>query len=525
LHALKDAEFILEQSLYPVAEYAFRHPLTQEVAYRSQLQERKRRTHGAVARAIEQLDVEHLDERAALLAHHWEEAGEILTAARWHRRAAEWVGLNDIKAALQHWQRVRELTRHGGDNPEATALTIVACSQALTHGWRLGASATEWAELFAEGCAAAERAGDLAALAMLNATYGAVRSHNQGIVSDWVRYADEAVQIADRTGDVELRCGTRGSLLFAHDWSGQGREAEQVCDEVLALAREDTRLGVSVTSFSPLLSARYIRLYWIGFTRDPAIALRELPLLRQVALDSGHPEVAIWMLFGGSELKYALGDCDGLRALAQAAARRAEPLGVGNEIFAASTLCDALAGEREWQPLLDAANDALRLIRERSAVRPLEPMFLAFVGAAQLALGNLEAGRAAAAEGVALIRASQSVRNPHSYVVLARAQLALNEPAADITSTLDEYAALLERTGFHLYEGELHELRAQLAEREGHEAEKIAALQRAHECYTRFGMTAQAARVAAKTPKNQKAKRKGQKPVLSKVEGAKGREM
>lgn len=57
--------------------------------------------------------------------------------------------------------------------------------------------------------------------------------------------------------------------------------------------------------------------------------------------------------------------------------------------------------------------------------------------------------------------------------------------------------ALLERTGFHLYEGELHELRARLADREGRETEKSAALERARDCYTRFGMTAQASRVAA----------------------------
>jgi len=46
---------------------------------------------------------------------------------------------------------------------------------------RRGSSPTEWAELFEEGCAAAERAGDLAALAGLNATYGAVRDLNQAI--------------------------------------------------------------------------------------------------------------------------------------------------------------------------------------------------------------------------------------------------------------------------------------------------------------------------------------------------------
>jgi class 3 adenylate cyclase len=180
LRTLKDAEFVYEQSLYPVAEYAFKHPLTQEVAQRSQLQERRRRTHAAVARALEEAHADRLDETAALLAHHYEEAGEAAAAARWHRRAAEWAGLNDIKAALYHWQRVRELARQGGDAHESAALTAVACSQALTLGWRLGASATEWGELFEEGCAAAERAGDLAALAMLNATYSAPRVDSCG---------------------------------------------------------------------------------------------------------------------------------------------------------------------------------------------------------------------------------------------------------------------------------------------------------------------------------------------------------
>jgi hypothetical protein len=496
LRVLKDAEFIFEQSLYPVAEYAFKHPLTQEVALGSQLKERRRQVHAAVAVAIEQQDAEHLDERAALLAHHWEEAGAVLIAARWHRRAAEWVGLNDIKAAMHHWQRLRELTRQSIDRAEADALTAVACSRALNLGWRLGASAIEWTELFNEGCAAAERAGDLEALARLNATYSAVRGLNQGIASDYVRYAGEAVQIADRAGEAALRCGTRVYLCIAHALYGQLREAERVCDEVIELAREDMRLGIDVAGFSPLLAARGVRHRCIGFRRDPATALRELPLLRQVALDSGYPEQALWVLWHEAELKCALGSSDGTRALAQAAARLAEHLGVGNEITAALTLCYALACDHEWQPLLDAAGDALRLIRERGAQRLFEPSFLAHLGAAQLALGNLEAGRAAAAEGVDFMRTSNCAYNPHSYAVLAHAQLALGEPTTDITSTFDEYAALLERTEFHLFEGELHELRARLAEREGHQAEKAAALQRAHDCYTRFGMTAHAVRVA-----------------------------
>jgi adenylate cyclase len=109
LHALTSAEFLYQESLYPEAEYAFKHPLTQEVAYRSQLSERRAGVHGAVARAIEEIDSGNLGEGAALLAYHWEHAGEAREAAKWHRRAAEWVGLNNSADALRHWGSVKEL--------------------------------------------------------------------------------------------------------------------------------------------------------------------------------------------------------------------------------------------------------------------------------------------------------------------------------------------------------------------------------------------------------------------------------
>src|SRR4051812_837338 len=84
LRQLVASEFVFEQELYPEAIYAFRHPLTQEVAYRSQLGERRAVVHAAVARAIEAEQPERLDERAALLAQHWESSGQALEAARWH---------------------------------------------------------------------------------------------------------------------------------------------------------------------------------------------------------------------------------------------------------------------------------------------------------------------------------------------------------------------------------------------------------------------------------------------------------
>ncbi len=151
LRALKDAEFIYEQSLYPVTEYAFKHPLTQEVAVGSQLSERKKRTHAAVARAIEAVNSDRLDEDAALLAHHYEAAGELLEAVNWNRRAAEWLLQTDPAEARRHWLRVRDLAQELPASDEVARQELWACDLLLSNSWRVGVDGDELEALAARG--------------------------------------------------------------------------------------------------------------------------------------------------------------------------------------------------------------------------------------------------------------------------------------------------------------------------------------------------------------------------------------
>src|SRR4029450_5599121 len=116
LRTLATAEFLYEEMLTPEAYYTFKHPLTQEVAYSSQLTSRRAWVHAAVARALADLSSERRDARAALIAHHWEAAGERLEAARWSRRAAEWAGVMDPREAMRSWRKVKQLA---GAAPEA----------------------------------------------------------------------------------------------------------------------------------------------------------------------------------------------------------------------------------------------------------------------------------------------------------------------------------------------------------------------------------------------------------------------
>src|SRR5262249_56395076 len=72
---LEDLDFIRPAGFSPHPEYAFKHPLMADVAYRSQLGERRGALHAAVAAALEKLHGDRLGEYASLIAHHWEASG------------------------------------------------------------------------------------------------------------------------------------------------------------------------------------------------------------------------------------------------------------------------------------------------------------------------------------------------------------------------------------------------------------------------------------------------------------------
>src|SRR5262249_33803606 len=127
-----------ETSLYPQAEYSFKHPLTQEVAYRSQLGERRAATHAAVAQALETVHAGKLDELAGLLAYQWECAGEKWTAAQWHARAADWIGVRDRREMDRHWRRVHTLLAEVPESSETLALGVLALRNMIVNGTMFG---------------------------------------------------------------------------------------------------------------------------------------------------------------------------------------------------------------------------------------------------------------------------------------------------------------------------------------------------------------------------------------------------
>src|SRR5262249_30884486 len=247
LRKLVTAEFLYERALYPEAQYTFKHPLTQEVAYHSQLGAHRARLHGGVAWAMQELCSDKLDERAALVAHHLERARETLDAARWHGRAARWAGVHDQAGALRHWQRARVLLATAPESQEVISLRLDCCAQILNLLWNVGASEDDAAIVFNEGRELAHRTPHVRSLPVLNARYARIRL-GQGTV-EHLAYAREAARLADEVADLRLRLVVYGQLMRCLMFAGLISDALISGEALLQEIGDDRNLDVWDASF------------------------------------------------------------------------------------------------------------------------------------------------------------------------------------------------------------------------------------------------------------------------------------
>jgi tetratricopeptide (TPR) repeat protein len=94
----------------PELEYLFRHALVQDAAYESLLKQERRALHRTVGEALEQLYPERRGELAAVLAMHFEQAGDAERAVRYAMEAASFaLDRNAIVEAHGLYQRAAAL--------------------------------------------------------------------------------------------------------------------------------------------------------------------------------------------------------------------------------------------------------------------------------------------------------------------------------------------------------------------------------------------------------------------------------
>ena len=480
--ALAGAEWVVAGGSSDSREYAFKHPLAQEVAYRSQLSGQQARTHTAVAAAIERTYPDGLDERAALLAHHCEASGDMLAAAGWHARAATWAEVASPADSMRHWRRVRDLTRDLEASPERDELATKAGAGILSLGWRLGISPEESAALHAEGSDAERVSRDL---------YYAGSLMHSGREREGLDGFRETARQALAAGDRGRTLTASTGVAYANWIAGSLREAAELIDRALALAGGDPSTGSGIAFVCPLAHAFGDRGRSIGYMGELDAARRDFHRAIGLARDYDDPETESAAYANLALLEAEAGDVEAARDNAANGLAIAEPAANAIHIIACTTpaaLAEVRAGR--FADALARAESNLATVRRLGIGLYYEPLLLATIARAELALAN--PGRAlAAGEAAVEIMDARGLRTCAllAPITLARVLLASQGAgAADrIATVLARALAVARESHARLYEPPIHRELAALARlrgddvtaaREQAEAERITATSR-----------------------------------------------
>jgi class 3 adenylate cyclase/tetratricopeptide (TPR) repeat protein len=460
---LVDGGFLYEAELYPERVLAFRHPLTREVAYGSQLAERRRVTHAATARAMIELEPDRLDELAALIASHLEEGGETLEAVRWSARAAYWTGHTRPQDALRLWQKVTTLNGELEESEESTALAVSSRLLQLDYAWRLGMDREQAEALATEATAIAERIGDLHSLALLKLLTAArpgVAEHS----GEWVTAAEEAIGLADRAGERSLRIAVRSAAAYAYMCAGDLDAIEATAADVLALTDGDRKLGSGIVIDSPIA--------WALMAKSVALRERDrfgeaeelLDRALRLAEEDENPETAGWARGSKCLLLADRGEVEAALALARRNRDLTEQLG---DVFSRSTALTSMAyvqlaaGENE--EALETIELSDRLYRDAMGSGGETEAWRSTLRArALLALGrNDEALEEAGWAAATAQRRAMGWQIPSAFHTLACARAAAGAPDAEAALELAAEAA--ERRGHQMTLRKIEADRAALA--------------------------------------------------------------
>jgi tetratricopeptide (TPR) repeat protein len=220
---LENSGLISVAQVEPDLEYLFRHGLIQEAAYESMLRQDRKRLHEQVARGIETLYPERLEEFAPVLALHFDRAalhaqalGYYITAgqaalARFANTEAEAAFRNALKMASD------------GGLSEGVAEAYTGLGHVLEHTGRYSEAETNYQDMLAAARSHKDQRMELDGLTSLTTihAHGTVL-HDPDKASS---YAEQALKLARELGDQLREASVLWTMLLIHKFTGHASEA------------------------------------------------------------------------------------------------------------------------------------------------------------------------------------------------------------------------------------------------------------------------------------------------------------
>ncbi|MFT4563481.1 MAG: class 3 adenylate cyclase [Gammaproteobacteria bacterium] len=466
IERLKFGDFLFETALYPEIEYAFKHPLTHEVAYASLLQTKRSELHAAAALSIEKRAGEKLDEQSALLAYHWDTANNAARAIEWHHRAAEWCALTDATGGLYHWERVSELASELPEDKEILTLGALACSRIMGFFWRLGGELEDIERVLVRGKGLAERAADQSILAQLVGAHGAYLGVNLGHANDYRKYSLEALHDAELVEGEELKYALKCAYLSAANaLTGRWSEVLEIIDTTPGIFTQSDLYGSAIISGSPrVLALCNAALAEFMFGRPAAARDLRAHINTETVIERCQ-EIGMIGRFRGDCLPEAIyGNPDSAMATAQNIYSHLETIQTGFASVIAN-LAMGIASSAQGH-----AAEAVPYLENCISTFEQDRAGGMFIGAArghlaeaQIELGKIAEGLKAADEAVDFCTEYGQKCDLQPWLALVRARI-LSGDELGAKAAIDQAQQVILETGAVVYQPLLHERRADFAE-------------------------------------------------------------
>jgi tetratricopeptide (TPR) repeat protein len=445
------------QLLFPAqdasAEFVFKHALVREAAYESLLKQERRQLHLSVGEAIEQIYAERLDEQAAILGMHFDEANDP-RALDYYCRAADAAASRHANVeAIELYSRAIAVALRLNTSNEKLAQIYLRRGRQMELSGRYADALKNVTEIEA---IATERNDDAMLLEVLLA-FGTLRSAPSPITDvDAAQHINQralglAQKMNDRAAEARVYWNETLRCKFAADYPGMIEWGERAValarelnlKELLAYALNDAYPGYLLTGDLARARASLIeaRALWQELDNKPLLAdtltnIAEMQLLGgeiEQALETARESLSISTSIGNAwgqgycqwilgEALYTMGlYSEAIRTLhASRVASRQGGFSVG-EMTALCFLAQSHADLGAMDKALSFARESVEVI---SSVPTWKPFALSGLAYVQVALRDFDAAKQTLEEARATMKALDLAA---LYVNYVDTQLALEQ--------------------------------------------------------------------------------------------------
>jgi predicted ATPase len=240
LSVLRDSELLYERGIFPQATYIFRHSLTQEVAYDSLLQKKKKVIHERIGQSIEELYSDSIEEFLEILAYHYSRSENYEKAYRYLKLSGDKATRsNSPWEAFHFYKEAINVLNVLSDSEETERRGIEIRLSMVPSMARLSYPEDSLAILH-EGERLCQELGDEKSHARLASTIGMAYSF-EGDIKQARKYGETAFLVAEGTDDLQLVVQIGYTLCSSYILDAMYADVAEVAHKVIARIESSQR--------------------------------------------------------------------------------------------------------------------------------------------------------------------------------------------------------------------------------------------------------------------------------------------